>query len=131
MGMQEYNEKVLIEKEFGPLWTGVDSLLIGDKVFTAMELKRAFDLWGADVVGIDLHVLAEDRYAFRFYDGDDRCIVVYVFDENLDIGREMRAHIAEWLNEDYYASGMEAYFAGNMVKMLRRKVQGGKGAPPG
>jgi len=131
MEMPEYSEKKLIEKEFGPLWSGADSLLVGDKVFTAKELKRAFDLWAADVVGIDLHVLAGGQYAFRFYDGDDRCIVVFVFDENLDIVRELRAHLAEWLQGDYYASGMEAFFAGTMVKMLRRKVQGEEGAPPG
>ncbi len=130
MGLPEYSEKLLIEKEFGPLWSGADSLLIGDKVFTAKELKRAFDMWAADVVGIDLHVLAGGQYAFRFYDGDDRCIVVFVFDGNLDIVRELRAHIAEWLQEDYYASGMEAFFASTMVKMLRRKVQGEESAPP-
>jgi hypothetical protein len=117
-------EKMLIEKDFGPLWSGVDSISVGDRIFTAMELKKAFDLWATDVVVIDLHVLQEDRYAFRFYDGDDRCIVVFVFDKELNILRELRAHIAEWLEDEYYESGMEAYFAENMVKLLRRKVQG-------
>ena len=124
------NEKVIIEKEFGLLWSGVDSISVGDRIFTAMELKKAFDLWATDVVVIDLHVLPEDRYAFRFYDGDDRCIVVFVFDRELNILRELRAHIAEWLEEEYYKSGMEAYFAENMVKKLRRKVQGEEGTPP-
>ena len=124
------NEKVIIEKEFGLLWSGVDSISVGDKIFTAMELKKAFDLWATDVVVIDLHVLPEDRYAFRFYDGDDRCIVVFVFDRELNILRELRAHIAEWLEEEYYKSGMEAYFAENMVKKLRQKVRGEEGTPP-
>lgn len=131
MGMPEHNEKMLIEKEFGPLWSGVDSLLVGDKVFTANELKRAFDLWAADIVGIDLHLLTDGQYAFRFYDGDDRCVVVFVFDEKMNITRELRAHIAEWLQEEYYGSGMEAFFAGKMVKLLRRKVRGEEDSPPG
>jgi hypothetical protein len=131
MEMPEYNEKVLIEKEFGPLWSGVDSILVDDKIFTVYELKRAFDLLADDIVGIDLHVLADGRYAFRFYDGDDRCVVVFVFDEKLNITRELRAHIAEWLEEEYYGSGMEAFFAGNMVRKLRRKIQGEEGPPPG
>lgn len=130
MEMPEYNEKTLIENEFGPLWSGVDSLMIGDKVFTANELKRAFDLWAADIVGIDLHLLTDGQYAFRFYDGDDRCVVVFVFDEKLEISRELRAHIAEWLKEDYYGSGMESFFAGKMVKLLRRKVRGEEDSPP-
>ncbi len=119
-----WNEKELIEKEFGPLWSGADSITVGDRIFTVDGLKRAFDLWADDVVGIDLHVLPEERYAFRFYDGDDRCIVVFVFDRDLNITRELRAHIAEWIEDEYYKSGMEAYFAGNMVRMLRRKVLG-------
>jgi hypothetical protein len=125
------NEKELIEKEFGPLWSGVDSISVGDRIFTPRELKKAFDLWAADVVVIDLHVLPEDLFAFRFYDGDDRCVVVFVFDRDMNILRELRAHIAEWLREEYYASGMEAFLAGNMVRMLRRKVGGEEGNPPG
>jgi hypothetical protein len=124
-------EKERIEKEFGPLWSGVDSISIGDRIFAARELKKAFDLFAADVVVIDLHVLPEDLFAFRFYDGDDRCVVVFVFDRELNILRELRAHIAEWLKEEYYASGIEAFLAGNMVRMLRRKVQGEEGNPPG
>jgi hypothetical protein len=124
------DEKELIEKEFGPLWSGVDSISAGDRIFTSRELKKAFDLMADDVVVIDLHVLPEDLYAFRFYDGDDRCVVVFVFDRELNIVRELRAHIAEWLKDEYYKSGMEAFFAGNMVKMLRQKVKGGEDPSP-
>ena len=120
----ESNEKELIEKEFGPLWSGVDSVSLGDRIFTAVEVKRALDLMADDVVGIDLTSLPGDRFAFRFYDGDDRCVVVFVLDGELNILRELRAHIAEWLEDEYYKSGMEAYFAGDMVKLLRRKVGG-------
>ena len=119
------SEKEQIEKEFGPLWSGVDSITIGERIYTMVELKRALDLWAADVVGIDLQVLPEDRFAFRFYDGDDRRIVVFVLDRELNIVRELRAHIAEWLEEEYYKSGIEAFLADRMVGMLRRKVGGG------
>ncbi len=115
-------EKVAIEKEFGLLWSGEESVAVGDKIYTMIGLKRALDLWGADVVGIDLHTLPEGLFAFRFYDGDDRCIVVFVMDPELNIVRELRAHIAEWLEDEYYKSGMEAFLADRMVGMLRRKV---------
>ncbi len=122
-------EKDLIESEFGPLWSGAASVSVGDKIFTAVELKRALDLWASDVIGIDLAVLPNDRFAFRFYDGDDRCIVVFVLDAQLNILRELRAHIAEWLEDEYYESGMEAFFAEDMVKMLRAKLTA-KGPAP-
>ena len=123
-------DKEMIEAEFGPLWSGADSVSVGDKIFTAIELKRALDLWASDVIGIDLKVLPQEKFAFRFYDGDDRCIVVFVLDADLNIIRELRAHIAEWLEDEYYESGMEAFFAGDMVKMLRAKVTG-EAKPPG
>ncbi len=122
-------EKEIIESEFGPLWSGVDAVTVGDKIFTAVELKRALDLWAPDIIGIDLKSLPDGKFAFRFYDGDDRCIVVFVLDAELNILRELRAHIAEWLEDAYYESGMEAFIAGDMVKMLRAKVIG-QAAPP-
>ena len=119
----ESSEKVLIEKEFGPLWSGVESVTVGDRTYTSIELKRALDLYGADVVGIDLHTLPGGHFAYRFYDGDDRCIVVFVLDEEWNIVRELRAHIAEWLEDEYYESGMEAFLSNRMVGLLRRKVE--------
>jgi len=117
------SEKEQIEKEFGPLWSGEESVAVGDRIYTAIELKRALDLWADDVVLIDLQTLPEDRFAFRFYDGDDRRIVVFVLDRELNILRELRAHIAEWLEDEYYESGIEAFLADRMVGMLRRKIE--------
>jgi len=117
-------EKVLIEKEFGPLWSGVESVTVGDRIYTSLELKRALDLYGADIVGIDLHTLPGGLFAYRFYDGDDRRVVVFVLDPELNIVRELRAHIAEWLEDEYYKSGMEAFLADRMVGKLHRKVKG-------
>jgi hypothetical protein len=124
------SEKERIEREFGVLWSGVESVTIGDRIFTMTEMKRALDLVAADVVGIDLQDLPEGLFAFRFYDGDDRCIVVFVLDADLHIVRELRAHIAEWLEEEYYKSGIEAFLADRMVGMLHRKVKGEGGEPP-
>jgi hypothetical protein len=115
--------KEQIEKEFGPLWSGGATVAVGDRIYTAIELKRALDLLADDVVGIDLQSIPEGLFAFRFYDGDDRRIVVFVLDRELNIVRELRAHIAEWLEDEYYKSGMEAFLANRMVGMLRRKME--------
>ena len=40
-------DKVLIDTEFGPLWSGVDTITIGDRIFTLATLQRAFDLEAA------------------------------------------------------------------------------------
>jgi hypothetical protein len=115
-------DKEIIEREFGPLWSGADSIAIADVIFTLDRIKRAFDLESDDLVGIDLHVLPEERYAFRFYDGDDRRVVVFVFESDLTIVSEYRAHIADWLEDEYYQSGAKAFIPEEMVLMLRRKI---------
>ena len=116
-------DKELIEGRFGPLWSGKDEIPIGGRTRTLREVKRTFDLMADDVVAIDLQELPEGGFAFRFYDGDDRRVVVYVFDADGEIREEHRAHIAEWLGDSYYDSGALAFDPEAMVLFLRGKQQ--------
>ena len=116
-------DKELIEGRFGPLWSGGDGISVGGRLRTLMEVKRTFDLMADDVVAIDLQELPEGGFAFRFYDGDDRRVVVYVFDADGEIREEHRAHIAEWLGDSYYDSGALAFDPEAMVLFLRGKQQ--------
>ena len=126
MGVQD---KEIIEKRFGALWSGPESVEIGDRIFTLVEIRRAFGLDDSEVIGIDLQALPEGRFAYRYYDGDDRRIVVFVFDADLDILEEHRAHIAEWLGEEYHKSGIVAFIPEDLLAMLRRKMFGAGGRP--
>lgn len=127
MGVQD---KEIIDRRFGELWTGPESIEIGDRIFTLIEIRRAFGLDDSEVIGIDLQTLPDGRYAYRYYDGDDRRIVVFVFDADLDILEEHRAHIAEWLGEEYHKSGIVAFIPEDLLAMLRRKMFGTGGGPP-
>jgi hypothetical protein len=123
-------DKEIIDRRFGELWTGPESIEIGDRIFTLIEIRRAFGLDDSEVIGIDLQALPDGRYAYRYYDGDDRRIVVFVFDADLDILEEHRAHIAEWLGEEYHKSGIVAFIPEDLLAMLRRKMFGTGGGPP-
>lgn len=123
-------DKELIETRFGPLWSGKTEIAFRDGVRTLRGVKRALDMTGEDVMGIDLHELTGETFAFRFYDGDDRRIVVLVCDAEGGILEEYRAHIAEWLGDLYYESGALAYDAEAMLHLLRKK-NGEAGAPDG
>jgi hypothetical protein len=123
-------DKEIIDRRFGDLWTGPESIEIGDRIFTLIEIRRAFGLDDSEVIGIDLQALPDGRYAYRYYDGDDRRIVVFVFDADLDILEEHRAHIAEWLGEEYHKSGIVAFIPEDLLAMLRRKMFGTGGGPP-
>jgi len=119
-------DKERIEERFGPLWSGGEAVVCRGRVRTISEVKRAFDLSGEDIVAIDLTSLPEDRFAFRFYDGDDRCIVVFVADADGTIHEEHRAHIAEWLGDVYYESGALAFDPEALLLVLK-ETMGGKG----
>jgi hypothetical protein len=99
-------------------------------VRTFRDVKRALDMTGEDLLAIDLHELPGGTFAFRYYDGDDRRIVVLVCDADGGILEEHRAHIAEWLGELYYETGALAYDADAMLHLLRKKSEEG-GAPAG
>jgi hypothetical protein len=123
-------DKERMETRFGPLWSGKAEIAFRGGVRTIREVKRALDLTGEDVMAIDLHELPEGTFAFRYYDGDDRRIVVLVCDADGEILEEFRAHIAEWLGELYYESGALAYDADAMLHLLRKKSEEA-GATPG
>jgi len=118
-------DKELIEQRFGPLWSGKTEISFQGGVRTFRDVKRALDLAGEDVMSIDLHELPDGTFAFRYYDGDDRRIVVLVCDAEGGILEELRAHIAEWLGELYYETGALAYDADAMLHLLRKKTEEG------
>jgi hypothetical protein len=123
-------DKESIEQRFGPLWSGKTEISFQGGVRTFRDVKRALDLAGEDVMSIDLHELPDGTFAYRYYDGDDRRIVVLVIDAEGEILEEYRAHIAEWLGELYYETGALAYDADAMLHLLRKKTEEG-GAPTG
>ena len=73
-------------------------------------------------MAIDLVDLPEGTCAFRYYDGEDRRVVVFVFDAEWEILEEHRAHIAEWIGDLYHETGALAYDAEAMIHILRKKL---------
>jgi Fe2+ or Zn2+ uptake regulation protein len=114
-------DKDTIEERFGPLWSGKPEASCGGRIRTISDVKRAFDLVADDVVAIDLVELPDGKCAFRFYDGEDRRVVVFVFDAEGEILEEHRAHIAEWLGDLYHESGALAFDAEAMIHILQKK----------
>ncbi|NIO15454.1 MAG: hypothetical protein GTN70_00350 [Deltaproteobacteria bacterium] len=117
-------DKQLIEQKYGKLWTGKDIITIGDKLVTKEDALRAFDIW-MDAVPIDLVELGENRYAFRYYDGDDRCVGVLEFDETFRLLKEHRAHIADFLEDEseYYELGIKAFMPEEVARFLRERYE--------
>jgi len=94
--------KTAFEARFGRLGTGASELCIGGQ---NLGLEEAMHRLGLDFQGnrvIDALDLGEDRYAVRYFDGEDRRIVCYEFAADFGYIREHRVHIAEWLGDEYF-----------------------------
>lgn len=117
-------EKERIEVETGPLFSGGETVVVRGTTATVRDICRRFDLLADGIIPLDLTCLGDDRFAVRVYDGEDRCVAAFVFDSRLKLLDEIRAHVAEWLGDDYFNAGIDAFLAEKMAYRLWRKVQG-------
>ena len=99
----------MMESRFGPLGSGQQALAIGGETLDAGELLHRMGLDFDDAKPIDLIGVGENRYAVRYYDGQDQRVVAHEFDGDLKFVEETRAHVAEWIGEEAYF----AFFGGH------------------
>jgi hypothetical protein len=93
----------LIESRYGPLGSGEQSLTIRNVVYTVSDLLFRMGLNFDDSRSIDASTLAEGRYVFRYYDGQDQRVVALEFDADFQSLGEVRAQFPEWIgDEEYY-----------------------------
>ncbi len=98
-----------MESRFGPLGSGKQTLAIGGETLDAGELLHRMGLDFDDAKPIDLITVSANRYAVRYYDGQDQRVVAHEFDDDLQFVEETRAHVAEWMGEEAYF----AFFGGH------------------
>jgi hypothetical protein len=88
-----------MEERFGPLGSGRMDLAVNDASYDLFGLLHVLGLDFEDVRPIDAHILASGRYAIRYFDPEERGIVVYEFDAGFRRLDETFVHIAEWVEE--------------------------------
>lgn len=91
--------RAAFEARFGALGTGSPLLMLGDRVFTLVELMERLGLATEGCRSIDARALGSDRFVIRYLDGDDQCVVAYEFDPAFRYLGETRVHVAEWIGE--------------------------------
>jgi hypothetical protein len=97
-------EAELIERRYGPLGCGGVSLTIREKVYSVADLLARMGLNFDDSRAIDALELADARYVFRYYDGQDQRVVAVEFDADFRCLSEVRAQFPD-------QSGGEPYYA--------------------
>jgi hypothetical protein len=93
----------LIESRYGPLGSGVQTLTVKDVGYSVSDLLVRMGLNFDDSRAIDALTLADGRYVFRYYDGQDQRVVALEFDADFRPLSEVRAQYPEWIgDEEYY-----------------------------
>ncbi len=101
--MAELKATELIESRYGPLGSGGQTLTIKGVVYSVTDLLIRMGLNFDDSRGIDTLALSDERYVFRYYDGQDQRVVALEFDADFRSLGEVRAQFPQFLgDEEYY-----------------------------
>ena len=100
--MAGLNGPALIESRYGPLGSGAQTLTIKGVVYSVNDLLVRMGLNFDDSRPIDAMPLAEGRYVFRYYDGQDQRVVALEFDSDFRSLSEIRAQFPEWVGDKEY-----------------------------
>jgi len=95
-----------IERRFGPLGSGSQSLFIRGVTYSLAELLSQIGVEFDDSKPIDALALEGGHYVLRYIDGQDLRVVVAEFDADFRLHSELRARLAEWEGESslgYYS----------------------------
>ncbi|HLC20668.1 MAG TPA: hypothetical protein VJM10_00995 [Candidatus Methylomirabilis sp.] len=95
--------RIQMEERYGPLGSGASELTIQGRRYDLYELLKALGEDFDDIRPIDAAELEpEGRFALRIFDLEERMVVAFEFDAGFRILAENRAHIEEWMGEDYF-----------------------------
>ncbi len=100
--MSELRGRALIERRFGGLFAGNQSLIVNGQEYDLSALLLQMDLNFEDSRPIDVQAIPGGQYVVRYYDGQDQRVVAHEFDASFRFVRETRAHIAEWIGDEAY-----------------------------
>ena len=116
-----------IEERYGLIGTGNKVLFLDGVPMSLKKVSRKLMLSYEDLIPIDGGTLPDDRYWIRYYDGDQRKVVVIEFDREMGIAGETGADIMDWLGDDYFRihwrvfcpAGGEEWLGADMSKSKR------------
>ncbi len=91
-----------IEQRYGKIGTGAKLLFLGGLPMGLAQVSRKLMLSHEDLIPIDAGTLADGRHWIRYYEGEQRKVIVIEFDGEFAIVGESGADIMDWLGDDYF-----------------------------
>jgi hypothetical protein len=98
--MNKPRDREVIERRFGPLGSGAQSLAIRGVTYSLSQLLSQIGAEFDDSKPIDAQALPEGRYVLRYIDGQDQRVVAAEFNANFQLLGETRASLVEWEGDD-------------------------------
>jgi hypothetical protein len=117
-----------IEERYGTIGTGGRLLFVGGIPMGLAALSRKLMMHYEDLVPIDAGTLEPDRHWIRYYEGEQRKVIVLEFDREFGIVGETGADIMDWIGDDYFRihwrvfcpAGGEEWLGADMAKKRGR-----------
>jgi hypothetical protein len=107
--MTKPRDREVIERRFGPLGSGVQSLPVRGVNYSLAQLLSQIGAEFDDSKPIDALAVTEGHYVLRYIDGQDQRVVAAEFDADFRLISELRASLSEWEGDD---SNL-AYYSGH------------------
>lgn len=107
--MSTPRDRDVIERRFGPLGNGAQSLAIRGVKYALAQLLSQIGAEFDDSKPIDALALPGGHYVLRYIDGQDQRVVAAEFDADFRLLGELRASLSEWEGDD----PNQAYYSGH------------------
>ncbi len=113
-----------IEERYGSIGTGKKVLFLQGVPMSLKKVSRKLMMQYEDLIPIDGGTLSDGRFWIRFYEGEQRKVLVIEFTREFDIVGENGADIMDWIGDDYFRihwrvfcpAGGEEWLGADMTK---------------
>lgn len=116
-----------IEERYGSIGTGNKVLFLQGVPLSLAKVSRKLMMQYEDLIPIDAGTLAAGHHWIRFYEGEQRKVLVIEFTGEFDIVGENGADIMDWLGDDYFRIHWRVFCPAGGEEWLGREMSKPKG----
>ena len=91
-----------IEERYGLIGTGSKLLFLHGTPMGLKKISRKLALLYEDLVPIDAGTLPSGVHWIRYYEGEQRKVIVLEFDDEYNFVGETGADIMDWIGDEYF-----------------------------
>lgn len=115
-----------MEQRYGPIGTGRKVLFLQGVPMGLGKIARKLALAYQDLVPIDAGTLPDVRHWIRFYEGEQRKVIVLEFDGEFNLLAESGADIRDWIGDEYFKIHWRVFCPAGGEEWLGADVSRGK-----